>query len=86
MTEFETIYERAVFKFKDYSFLSTPETIKEKILLHYLLSAIADFQHKCVNVDLTDYDIENERFNIDLSNEIIEILALGVAYYWLITE
>lgn len=81
-TKFEEIYGRAVFKFTDYTFLTTGSDLKEAVLQKYLLAAIVDFQHAC-KVDLNDYDLENEQFNIELDNEIIEILALGVAYHWL---
>lgn len=81
-TKFTEIYERAIFKFSDYSFLNTITDFKEAVLQKYLLSAITDFQHACT-VDLTKYDIETEQFEEELDNEIIEILALGIAFYWL---
>ena len=81
-TKFEEIYGRAVFKFSDYSFLSTCTDLKEAVLQKYLLSSIVDFQHSC-EVDLTDYDLEEEQFNVELDNEIIEILSLGIAFHWL---
>ncbi len=81
-TKFSTIYDRAVFKFKDYSFLKIIPDYKEAILQQYLLSAVADFAYVC-DVDLEDIDLDQEQFNQDLSNEIIEILALGIAYHWL---
>ncbi len=81
-TKFEEIYGRAIFKFTDYSFLSTCTDLKEAVLQKYLLSAIVDFQHSC-NLDLTDYDLGNEKFNIELDNEVMEILSLGIAFHWL---
>ena len=48
----------------------------------FLDSARVDLQPGC-GVDLSDRDLENQQFNVDLSEEIQEILALGVAFYWL---
>ena len=56
-TKFREIYDRAIFKFTDYSFLDAIPDFKEALLQQYLLSAIVDFQHAC-EVDITDYDIE----------------------------
>ncbi len=81
-TKFEEIYGRALFKFTDYSFINTCTDLKEAVLQKYLLSSIVDFQHSC-KVDLNDYDLEKEQFNIELDNEIIEILSLGIAFHWL---
>lgn len=82
-TKFSDIYGRAIYKFTDYSFLnSAADSVKETALQNYLMSAIVDVQH-CCSVDLNDYDEVNKQFNIALSNELIEMLALGVAFYWL---
>lgn len=81
-TKFSEIYERAIFKFTDYSFLNEITDFKEALLQKYLLAAVADFQHSCT-VDLNDYDLELEQFNTELDNEIIEILSWGIAYYWI---
>lgn len=81
-TKFEEIYGRALFKFTDHSFLSTCIELKEAVLQKYLLSAIVDFQHSC-KVDLNNYNIAKQEFNIELDNEIIEILSLGIAFHWL---
>ena len=82
-TKFSVIYERAIFKITDYSFLNAAgDYVRSTAMKNYLLSAIVDFQHAC-SVDLFDNDLENEQFNKELDEEIIEILALGVAYHWL---
>ena len=83
--KFREIYDRAIFKFTDYSFLDAIPDFKEALLQQYLLSAIVDFQHAC-EVDITDYDICEEQFNVDLTDEQKEILALGVAYHWLFAQ
>lgn len=82
-TKFSTIYERAVFKFTDYSFLTALPDHKEGMMQQYLLSAISDFQPKCTTADLLKYDLETEEFEDDLDEESKEILALGIAFYWL---
>jgi len=56
--------------------------MKEAVLQKYLLSSIVDFQHSCKE-NLNDYDLEKEQFNVELDNEIIEILSLGIAFHWL---
>ncbi len=81
-TKFSEVYERAIFKFKDFSFLTNTTEVKEVVLKNYLLSSITDFQHVC-KIDITKYDLEVEQFDEVLDNEIIEILSLGIAFYWL---
>ncbi len=81
-TKFKEIYERAVFKFTDYTFLNIENELKEAVLQKYLLSSIVDFQHSC-KIDLNDYSIEDAQFNNELDNEIIDILSLGIAFHWL---
>lgn len=82
-TKFSEIYERAVFKFTDYSFLGADDIYKDALLQKYLLAAVADFQPMCNTVDLNDYDLELGQFNNELDNEVIEILSWGIAYYWI---
>lgn len=81
-TNFTDIYARAIFRFADYKFLEQDTDVREGVLEKYLLSAKTEFQRIC-KVDLDDYDLENKQFNHDLGDEEIEILSLGVAFYWL---
>lgn len=81
-TPFTTIYDRAVFRFGDREALKYDIQTREDILEKYLISAKTDFQSVC-KVDLTDCDMDARQFNADLDDEVIEILALGIAYYWL---
>lgn len=81
MTDFSEIYNRAIFRISNYDFLTIDTNKREEILYNYLLSAQVDFKHACP-INLTDADINNGRYNNTLDDEIIEILALGVAYYW----
>lgn len=81
-TTFSSIYDRAVFKFTDYTFLTTAADIKKDVLWRYLQSAIVDFTPIYQENGLT-YDVEKQEFDADLPDEVQEILALGIAYYWL---
>jgi len=85
-TKFIEVYDRALFKMRDYSFLTACSDLKEAVLQHYLLSAIADFQDSCTDIDITDYDLEKEQFNNTLTNHVIEILAIGISYHWLYSK
>lgn len=80
-TPFSDIYERAIFRFADYEFLKQAETVREDVLEKFLISAKTDFQRICKS-DLDDYDPEDKCFNQVLDDEEIEILALGIAFYW----
>lgn len=81
-TKFATVYKRAIFKITDYSFLKMVDDVKEEVLKNYLISSIVDFQNSC-DIDLTDYDLEREQFNNELTSEVIEILAVGIAFHWM---
>lgn len=81
-TPYEYIYERALFKVKDLKLASMEESSRRFTLKQYLNSAVADFSTKC-SKDLDDRDEATEEFAEDLSNDEKEILALGMAYYWL---
>lgn len=81
-TPFNEIYGRAIFRFTDHNFLKQDIQTREDALENYLVSAKTDFLRIC-KVDLSDCDFETKQFNSDLDDEVIEILALGVAYYWL---
>lgn len=81
-TPYENIYERAMFKVKDIKLGKMDESKRRYVLWQYLNSAVADFGTKC-SKDLDNRDDDNEEFAEDLTNEEQEILALGVAYYWL---
>lgn len=81
-TPFADIYSRAIFRFADYKFLEQDIDTREAVLEQYLFSAKTEFQKVC-KVDLSHYDRELQRFDVDLGDEEIEILSLGIAYYWL---
>ena len=81
-TDFSEIYNRAVYKITAYDFLDTNQFVYEKALEKYLDSARVDFQPSC-EIDLSDRDEHSKKFNNELSDEIQEILALGIVFYWL---
>lgn len=81
-TKFTDIYDRAIFKFTDYTFLTIISDFKEAVLQNYLLSSVVDFQPVCT-YDLSKYDLEKEEFEETLGLEEIDILATGIAVYWL---
>lgn len=81
-TPYESIYERALFKVKDLKLGQMDESQRRYVLRQYLNSSVADFCTKC-DKDLDDRDDVVEEFTADLTNEEQEILALGIAYYWL---
>lgn len=81
-TPFTDIYARAIFRFADYDVLNMMIQDREDVLENYLFSAKTDFLRTC-EVDLADCDYDLKQFNHDLDDEVIEILAAGISYYWL---
>ena len=81
-TPYSEIYERALYRFSDTDFLQYEDGVKESIMRHYLYSAQSDFQPIC-KIDLSDADENLKQYNNTLDNDSIEILSLGIAYYWL---
>ena len=81
-TPFSDIYARAIFRFADYDFLKQTIRDREGVLEQYLVSAKTDFGRIC-KFDLNDCDMSAKQFNADLGDEEIEILASGIAFYWL---
>ena len=80
-TSFVDIYDRAIFRFSDYDFMRVDIQAREDILEKYLFSAIADFSRVCKSGTL-DYDLDEKSFINTLDDEMIEILSLGLDYYW----
>ena len=72
-TSYEKVYERFLPKFRDYEIPVMPEDMVIERLHDYLVSATARF-HVC-RKDLSDRDDLLMRFNEELSDREIEILA-----------
>ena len=81
-TPYNKIYDRAMFRFRDYEFLHLTEYDRELILENHLKSAEADFVDIC-RYDLTKINDDLKEYEEDLDNETIDVLAAGVAYYWM---
>lgn len=79
-TTFMDIYDRAIFRFSDYDFMRIDIEDRESILERYLLSAIADVS--VIIPAAMAYDSDFKEFKSDLTDEQIELLALGLDYYW----
>lgn len=81
-TPYSDVFARAIFRFADYQFLKQDIETREGVLEKYLMSAKTEFKRLC-KIDLSDVDEELKQFNQDLDDEVIEILSLGIAYYWI---
>ncbi len=80
-TLYSTVYDAAIFNFKDEDILALAELDADAIMYSYLLKAIADFTYICEK-DLSDRTEASEQFNETLSEVEIQILALGIAVHW----
>lgn len=81
-TPYQDIFGRALFRLSDTKLAQLHCFDQQTILSKYMKSAIADFQNKC-EIDLSNRNEEEEIFNEDIPEEVQEILALGISYYWL---
>mgnify|MGYP006988826798 CR=1 FL=1 len=79
-TTFMDIYDRAIFRFMDYDFMRLDAQDREDVLDRYLLSTIGDIS--VIIPELMEFNRDTKTFTADLDNETIELLALGVDYYW----
>lgn len=79
-TPFSTIYERALFKFKDHDLLNMSEETRDTFFYNFLIMAQTEFQ-KFSKTEIARDD-ELKEYTEDLDDEIINILALGIAYNW----
>lgn len=80
-TSFSEIFDRAIFHFRELDFSKLNSEDRAYILMIYMLSALADFCAVC-NLSLP-YDKDAQKFNVQLTEEQIEILTLGTSFYWL---
>lgn len=80
MTPFSTVFQRFLNKITDSNLASLlPDTL-DSIMVEYLQTAIVRFR-KCKQ-NIKDFDLDLMQFNVDLSLEEIEILALWMLYEW----
>lgn len=81
-TPFSTIYNRALFKFKDHDLLNMSEETRETFFFNFLVMSQTEFQ-KFSKIDILKRNDELKEYSEDLDDEIINILALGIAYNWI---
>jgi len=81
-TFFTDVYSHFLSKISDYDILEFDIGDREDMLERYLISAVSEFKKNCQDVDLT-YDRDMKEFATDLSDQIMEILTTGMAYYWI---
>ena len=84
-TSYDAIHDRAIAKISDYDILKFDNETRQQILDEYLLSSQIEFQRLC-KTDLSDKDDVLRQYNSDLGDEIVEILATGEVYYWLMPK
>ena len=84
MTQYSTLYERALAHITDPTLAMLPEEDLESMLYGWMLSAIAKHR-KCTN-DLLDRDEELKQFNSNLTELEIEILGILMAREWVSSQ
>ena len=81
-TPFENIYARCRGRIRDYDKEGYTDEMFAQVEQGLLESAIDDFSDIC-GQDLTDYDIELQQFNVELTRKEQSILALSMIVHWL---
>lgn len=80
MTEYTNVYDIFLSKITDYGLVSLTQNELEDNLKKHLKSAIVKFKH-CVK-DLNNRDDELGVFNVELTDEEIEVLAYLMIIEW----
>lgn len=81
-TSYIDVIDRAQYRITDYDVLKRAFQDHYSLMERYMMSAVSDFKPHCV-FDLSDRNEDDKCFNADLDDECLEILALGISYYWL---
>lgn len=81
-TSYIDVIDRAQYRITDYDVLKRAFQDHYSLMERYLMSAVSDFRPHCI-YDLTDRNEAEKVFNANLDDECLEILALGISYYWL---
>lgn len=81
-TLFSVIYTNALSKFQEQSFAVLESADNEDFLAQCLVSAESDFASQC-RYDLSQLNVANDAYVETLGNSEIDVLATGIAYYWL---
>lgn len=80
-TPFQDIYDCFLSKITDDMFLELTQEDTNKMLKALFLNALPAFEFP--RVDIYDYDLDLEMYNIKLSNEEINIIAIYMVVEWL---
>ena len=81
-TSFSTVIERFLPTVTEYMLMDLDEQQRDEILTPFVLSAATQFNSICVR-DLNDIDKELGQFNVDLSDEEMDILTDLMRVEWL---
>ncbi len=81
-TSYIDVIDRAQYRVMDYDVLKRAFQDHYSLMERYLMSAVSEFSPHCV-FDLSDRNDKEKVFNADLDDECMEIIALGISYYWL---
>ena len=81
-TSYIDVIDRAQYRITDYDVLKRAFQDHYSLMERYLMSAVSDFRPHCI-YNLSDRNEDEKAFNADLDDECLEILALGISYYWL---
>jgi hypothetical protein len=84
MTSFQDIYDRFLGKITDDMYVEWTKEDTIKDLKNILIDAIPGFEFP--RFALYDYDLDNETYNIDLTSEEINILAILMLNAWLLRQ
>ena len=81
MTQYSTLYERALAQITDPLLVNIPEEDLENMLHDWLMDAIVE--PVVGDYDFTDRDDELKQFNFDISDRDQKILAIHMVRAWL---
>lgn len=81
MTSFSAVYDSFLSKITDDMYMELTREDTEKLLKELFFSALPHFEFPRQNLD--DYDATAETFNIDLTEEEINIIAIYMIVEWI---
>lgn len=84
-TPYSEIYNQFLASVKDYDLLEQGQPEAERELYRIMNRAVANCRtmiDKVGEVDLSKRDDVKQEFEDDLTDEIIELLVIGMEYYW----
>lgn len=78
-TDINDVYGKFRNKITDYDLLELPSLVEEEMLGDYLKSAVAKYN----KFSGSDIHFDEEAFDVNLTDDQIDILATGMVYYWI---